>query len=87
MLKFIDFYADWCGPCKIMSPLVDEIEGEFEGKVEFEKIDVEAEGEKAAKFGVMSIPTFIILKDDKEIDRKIGAMPKEALRNWINSHV
>mgnify|MGYP001145166627 CR=1 FL=1 len=87
MIKFIDFYADWCGPCKIMTPLVEEIESEFEGKVEFEKVDVEAQGEKAAKFGIMSIPTFVIVEGDKEIDRKIGAMPKETLRDWINSNV
>jgi len=87
MLKFIDFYADWCGPCKIMTPIIQEVETEFEGKVEFEQIDVETNGEKAGQFGIMSIPTFVILEDEKEIDRKIGAMPKESLRDWINSHV
>jgi thioredoxin 1 len=87
MIKLIDFYADWCGPCKIMAPIFAEIEKDYEGKVEFQKVDVEANGEMAAKFGVMSIPTFVILKEDKEVDRKLGAMPKETLKNWLDSHL
>ena len=87
MIKFIDFYADWCGPCKVMAPVFDEIEGEYEGKIEFQKVDVESESDMASKFGVMSIPTFVILKDDKEVDRKVGGMPKEMLKNWLDSHL
>ncbi len=87
MIKFIDFYADWCGPCKLMDPIFREIESEYEGKIEFQKVDVESEGEMAAKFGIMSIPTFVILKDDKEIDRRTGAMPKEMLKSWLDSHL
>jgi thioredoxin 1 len=87
MLQLIDFYADWCGPCKIMAPIFTELEKEYEGKVEFKRVDVEAEGEKAAKFGVMSIPTFVLMKDDEETDRKIGAMPKEVVKNWLDSHL
>jgi len=87
MLQIIDFYADWCGPCKIMEPIFDELAKEYAGKVEFKRIDVEAEQEMSAKFSVQSIPTFILLKDDKEIDRKIGAMPKEIVRRWLDSHV
>ncbi len=87
MIKFIDFYADWCGPCKVMDPVFEEIEGEYEGKIEFQKVDVEAESEMASKFGIMSIPTFVILKDEKETDRKTGAMPKEMLKNWLNSQL
>lgn len=85
MLKLLDFYADWCGPCKIMAPIFDEIESEYEGKVEFKKVDVEAESETASKYGIMSIPTFVILRDDKEIDRKTGAMPKEMIKSWLDS--
>jgi thioredoxin 1 len=87
VLELIDFYADWCGPCKIMKPIFDEIEKEYEGKVEFKKVDVEAETEMAQKFGVMSIPTFVVLKDGEEVDRKMGAMPKETLVEWLNSHL
>ena len=87
MIKFIDFYADWCGPCKVMAPVFDEIEGEYEGKIKFQKVDVESDSDMASQFGVMSIPTFVILKEDKEIDRKVGAMPKEMLKNWLDSHL
>lgn len=87
MIKFIDFYADWCGPCKAMAPIISELEKGYEGKVEFQKIDVEAESETAGKFGIMNIPTYVIFKDDKEVDRKSAAMPKEMLKSWINSHL
>jgi len=86
MIKLLDFYADWCGPCKIMGPVFDEIEGDYEGKIEFQKVDVESDSDTASKFGIMSIPTFVLVKDDKEIDRKIGAMPKEMLKTWLDSH-
>jgi len=87
MIQLIDFFAEWCGTCKIMKPIFDEVEKDYEGKVEFKKVDVEAEGALAAKFGVMSIPTFVILKDEKEVDRKMGAMPKETLIAWLDSHL
>ncbi len=86
MIKLLDFYADWCGPCKIMGPVFDEIEGDYEGKIEFQKVDVESDSDTASKFGIMSIPTFVLVKDDKEIDRKIGAMPKDMLKSWLDSH-
>lgn len=87
MITFIDFYADWCGPCKIMKPVFEEVEKEYKGKVDFQKVDVEADVEMASKFGIMSIPTFVILKDDQEVDRKMGAMPKEALTSWLDSQI
>ena len=87
MTQLIDFYADWCGPCKIMEPVLEQLEKEYTGKLEFKRVDVEAEGGMASEFGIFSIPTFVILKDGKEVDRKEGAMPKEILRGWINSHL
>lgn len=87
MITLIDFYADWCGPCKVMSPIFDEIKPNYEGKVEFKKVDVEADNASASQFGVMSIPTFVILKDGKEIDRKTGAMPKDVLTGWLDSNL
>lgn len=87
MIKLIDFYADWCGPCKVMGPIFEELEKEYEEKITFEKVDVEAEQDTASKFGIMSIPTFVILKDEKEIDRKTGAMPKEMVKEWLDSKV
>ncbi len=87
MITFIDFYADWCGPCKIMAPVFDEVKKEYKDKVDFKKVDVEVDSAMATKFGVMSIPTFVILDGDKELDRKLGAMPKETLTNWLDSHL
>lgn len=87
MITLIDFYADWCGPCKIMAPIFAEIKPEYESKVEFKKVDVEADNAQAAQYGIMSIPTFVILKDGKEATRKMGAMPKEVLKSWIDENL
>ncbi|RJR26908.1 thioredoxin [candidate division WWE3 bacterium] len=87
MIQLVDFYADWCGPCKIMEPIFEELEKEYQGKVTFKRVDVETDADSAGRFNVLSIPTFVILKEDKEIDRKVGAMPKEILRSWINSNL
>ena len=87
MITFIDFYADWCGPCKIMEPVFEEVKKDYEGKVEFKKIDVEEDIETSSQYGVLAIPTFVILKEGKEIDRKQGAMSKETLVGWLNSHL
>lgn len=77
MIKVIDFWAEWCGPCKFMEPLIEELEKELKGKVEFEKINVDENQEKAAQYQVMSIPTYIIEKDGKELERIIGATQKD----------
>lgn len=87
MFEFIDFYADWCGPCQAMKPVFEEIEKDYTGRVEFKKVDVEVEGAKAQEYGVVSIPTFVILKDGKEVARKLGAMPKEVLKQWLDSNL
>ena len=87
MLKLLDFYADWCGPCKIMTPIFEELEGDYTGKIEFQRVDVESESDLASNFGIMSIPTFVLLKDEKEIDRRVGAMPKEMVKTWLDSHL
>lgn len=87
MIKVIDFYADWCGPCQVMKPVMAEVEKQFEGKAEFEQVDVEANGALAAQFGVMSIPTFVILKDNEEVARRMGAMPKDVFSSWISDNL
>ena len=85
MLELLDFYADWCGPCQVMKPVFTEIEKNYEGKVAFKSVDVEQEVEIAKKFGVMSIPTFVLVKDGREVSRKIGAMSKDTLMSWIDA--
>lgn len=87
MIKLLDFYADWCGPCKIMAPVFEEIEKDYAGKIEFQKVDVEANEQLAGQYDIRSIPTFVLVKDGKEVDRKMGAMPKEMLKGWLDSQV
>ena len=79
MVKLLDFWASWCNPCKTMAPVIEELEKELAGKVEIEKINVDDNQARASEYGVMSIPTYIILKDGKEIDRKIGVTSKADL--------
>lgn len=85
MVKLLDFWAPWCGPCRIMNPIIEELEKELAGKVEVVKINVDEKPEEASKYGVMSIPTYIVLKDEKEVGRKIGVTSKEDLLKLVNS--
>lgn len=85
MPVLVDFYADWCGPCKMMAPVIDQISGEYEGKAKIGKLNVDEFGSTAAKFGVMSIPTMVLIKDGKEVDRIVGAVPKQQLVSKINA--
>lgn len=87
MITLLDFYADWCGPCKIMAPVFAELEKEYEGRAEFKKVDVETNGEMAQQYHIMSIPTFVIVRDGKEVSRKTGAMPKEVIKDWIENNL
>lgn len=75
----VDFWASWCGPCKMMSPVVDEIAEEMGVNAKVCKVNIDEQSELAGKFNVMSIPTFILIKDGKEKARKVGAMPKAEL--------
>ena len=86
MVKLLDFWAEWCGPCKFMEPVLEELEKELKGKVEIEKINVDEKAEMAAKYGVMSIPTYIVTKDDKEVERIIGATSKDNLLKAISKN-
>ncbi|MEK7595599.1 MAG: thioredoxin [Patescibacteria group bacterium] len=87
MIEFIDFYAEWCGPCHAMKPIIDEFEKVYSGKVKFSKVDVDKNQDLAGKYGVMSIPTYVIQKDAKEVDRKIGAVTKDKLKTWLDSQL
>lgn len=86
MITLIDFYADWCGPCQAMKPVFDKVIPEFSGKVTFEKINVDIDQSKAQEYGVMSIPTMVILKDGKEVDRKIGMLSEPMFKQWLASN-
>ncbi|MBP5670391.1 MAG: thioredoxin [Lachnospiraceae bacterium] len=75
----VDFYADWCGPCKMMGPVVEKLAEEYEGKAKVGKVNVDDEEELAARFNVMSIPFFAVIKDGKLVDSSLGATTKDAL--------
>ncbi len=79
----VDFYADWCGPCKMMSPVIDELATEYEGKVKIGKINTDENRAIASKYNVMSIPTIILIKDGQVVDTVVGALPKTALQQKI----
>jgi thioredoxin 1 len=81
----IDFWATWCGPCRMQSPVIDELSNELEGSAVIAKLNVDDNPELAAQFSVMSIPTLIIFKDGKIIDRKTGVTPKATLISMLNS--
>ena len=79
----VDFWAEWCGPCKMIAPALDEIAGKLAGKVKIVKLNVDENPTIAAKFGVMSVPTLMVFKGGKLVDRKVGAHPKQKLEHWI----
>ena len=80
----VDFWAEWCGPCKMMLPIVEEIAKEFEGKLTVAKVDVDSSQATAAKFGIRNIPTILFFKDGKVADKQVGAVPKASLVDKIN---
>lgn len=75
----VDFYADWCGPCKMMGPVVEKLAEEYDGKVKVGKVNVDEQEDLAARFNVMSIPFFAFIKDGKMVDSSLGASSKDAL--------
>jgi len=83
----VDFWAEWCGPCKMIAPALEEISNELGGKVKIAKLNVDENPELAAKFGVRSIPTLMIFKGGELASTKVGALPKTALAHWINTAV
>jgi thioredoxin 1 len=81
----VDFWAEWCGPCRMIAPALDEIAGSMQGKVKIVKLNVDENPATAAKYGIMSIPTLMIFKNGEMASRQIGAAPKQKLEQWITS--
>ncbi|MBE5966986.1 MAG: thioredoxin [Lachnospiraceae bacterium] len=83
----VDFYADWCGPCKMMAPVVEELAGEYEGKFKIGKLNVDEEPNTAEKYRVMSIPTMLVIKDGQPVDTIVGAVPKKKLQDKLDENI
>ena len=83
----IDFYADWCGPCKMIAPIIEELSEEYSGKVNFYKIDTEAEQELAAAFGIQSIPSLLFIPLEGQPQMAAGALPKPTLQEVITKEL
>lgn len=83
----VDFWAEWCGPCRMIGPIVDELAKEYEGKAKFTKVDVDSNPEISMKFNIRSIPTLLIFKGGKVVDQIIGAVPKSHLTKKLDQHV
>ena len=84
---FVDFYADWCGPCKMMSPVIDKLAEEYEGRIKVGKVNVDECGDLAQKYGSMSIPNMIFFKNGQPVDRVVGAIPKPAMKDKFEKNI
>ncbi|NOZ28980.1 MAG: thioredoxin [Chloroflexi bacterium] len=82
-----DFWAEWCGPCKMIAPILEEIAEEYDGKLKVAKLDVDQNPATMTTYGIMSIPTLILFKNGEEVERLIGAMPKARLLSKIKPHL
>lgn len=85
-LVLVDFYADWCGPCKMLAPIIDDVASQVEGKASIVKVDVDQAQQTAAKFSVTSIPTLILLKDGSEVARVVGLQDADAIKSLIEKN-
>ena len=83
----VDFWAEWCGPCRMIGPVIEELANEYEGKAIIGKLDVDSNPESSVKYEVRSIPTILTFKDGEIVDRQVGAVPKKTLTNVIDSQL
>lgn len=82
----VDFFAEWCGPCKMVAPVLEELGTELEGKARIFKVDVDKSGDLAGKYGITGVPTLMIFKDGKAVDKIVGFQPKEILKSKLQQY-
>lgn len=83
----IDFWAEWCGPCKMIGPSIEQLAVEYAGRAKVFKVDVDREGDLAGRYGIMSIPALLVFKNGKQVDQMVGAGPKERIAAMIDRHL
>lgn len=85
-LVLVDFWAEWCGPCKMLNPILEQLASELSGKVKIVKVNVDQNPETPGNFNVRSIPTLVLFKDGEAISTKVGSLPKSSLEQWIQQN-
>ena len=83
----VDFWAEWCGPCKTLMPIVEEVAGEMADKLKVVKLNIEEAPEVPTKYGLRGVPTLMIFKGGKVVDTRVGGMPKSQLEEWLSTHI
>jgi thioredoxin 1 len=85
--QLVDFWAEWCGPCRQIAPFLEEIANEFEGKLDVVKVNIDENPNTPTKYGVRGIPTLMMFKNGALVDQKVGALPKSRLIDWVNENL
>src|SRR5690606_26379072 len=85
-LVLVDFWAAWCGPCKMIAPVLEELDADMDDKVKIVKLDVDENQQTASEYGIMSIPTLLLMKNGETVDKVVGFRPKEALAELVEKH-